>query len=45
MEVPRDEFVVGIRDRQVPDQLLGVLAHTGAPGIERRPSIDHDSHP
>ena len=45
MQVPRDELVVGVRERQVTDQLLGVLAHTGAPRIERRPSIDRDSHP
>ena len=45
MEVPRDELVVGVGVRQVADQLLGVLAHAGAPRVERRPSIDHDSHP
>ena len=37
--------VVGVRDRKVPDELLGVVPDAGPPRIERRARIDHDSHP
>ena len=45
MQVPRHVLVVGIGEREVTDQLLDVLAHAGPTWIERRPSIDRDSHP
>ena len=44
MQVPRDVLVVGVGERQVADQLLGVLPHARPTRVERRPSIDRDAH-
>ncbi len=44
MQVPRDVLVVGVGERQVTDQLLGVLPDTRPTRVERRPSIDRDTH-
>jgi hypothetical protein len=44
MQVPRDVLVVGVGEGQVADQLLGVLPHARPTWVERRPSIDRDTH-